>query len=190
MSRAQTSAPALMPPASARPSPRDAWRHPFWSRPRERESLGRGVTKERAMTKERSFKRRVRERMSKTGESYTAARGHVSQKRDRVQAARTRLAAATDRPSDGRIEEATGRTWDACSWSSRRPGAKASTSTRLRRPLPSRSPIRGRPLRPWPTSRMKPTCSRSGAGDGPRALEASAKGSVTEPALPSSSCAI
>jgi hypothetical protein len=29
------------------------------------------------MTKERSFKRRVRERMSKTGESYTAARGHV-----------------------------------------------------------------------------------------------------------------
>jgi hypothetical protein len=40
-----TSAPALMPPASAKPSPRDAWR-PFGSRPRERESLGRGVTKD------------------------------------------------------------------------------------------------------------------------------------------------
>ncbi|MGH2660188.1 MAG: DUF4287 domain-containing protein [Actinomycetota bacterium] len=65
------------------------------------------------MTKERSFKRRVRERMSKTGESYTAARGHVSQKRDRVQAARARLAAATERPSDDKIKEATGRKWEA-----------------------------------------------------------------------------
>lgn len=36
------------------------------------------------MTSERLFKRRVRERMSKTGESYAAARSHVSQKRDRV----------------------------------------------------------------------------------------------------------
>src|SRR5688500_15351001 len=52
------------------------------------------------MTKERSFKRRVRERMSKTGESYTSARSHVSEKRDRVQAARTRLVAA-DKPRVG-----------------------------------------------------------------------------------------
>ena len=64
------------------------------------------------MTENKSFKRRVRERMSKTGESYTAARGHVSQKSDRVKAARTRLAATADRPSDGRIKEATGKKWD------------------------------------------------------------------------------
>jgi hypothetical protein len=87
--------------------------HPFGSRPRERESLGRGVTKERAMTKERSFKRRVRERMSKTGESYTAARGHVSKSRDRVRAARTRSAAVADRPSDDKIKDATGKGWEA-----------------------------------------------------------------------------
>ncbi len=65
------------------------------------------------MTKERSFKRRVRERMSKTGESYAAARSQVSQKRDRVQAAGARLATADDRPSDDKIEAATGRRWDA-----------------------------------------------------------------------------
>ncbi|MGZ8623916.1 MAG: DUF4287 domain-containing protein [Actinomycetota bacterium] len=65
------------------------------------------------MTKQRSLKRRVRERMSKTGESYTAARGHVSQKRERVQAARARLAATAERPADDKIEEATGRTWES-----------------------------------------------------------------------------
>src|SRR5918996_3817521 len=80
------------------------WQHPFGSRPGERESLGRDVTKERAMTKEKSYKRRVRERMSKTGESYTAARGHVAQKRDRVQSARTRLAAADERVSDAKVK--------------------------------------------------------------------------------------
>ncbi|MGH2591505.1 MAG: DUF4287 domain-containing protein [Actinomycetota bacterium] len=64
------------------------------------------------MTKQKSFKRHVRERMSKTGESYTAARGQVSQMRDRVRAARTRSAAA-DRPSDDKIREVTGRKWDA-----------------------------------------------------------------------------
>jgi uncharacterized protein YndB with AHSA1/START domain len=65
------------------------------------------------VTKEKSLKRRVRERMSKTGESYTTARTHVAQKRDRVQAARTRLAAAADRPSDDKITEVTGRSWEA-----------------------------------------------------------------------------
>jgi hypothetical protein len=65
------------------------------------------------MTRESSFKRRVRERMSKTGESYTAARSQVSQKRDRVQSARARLAATADRPSDGKIRAATGKRWDA-----------------------------------------------------------------------------
>ena len=64
------------------------------------------------MTEQKSFKRRVRERMSKTGESYTAARGHVAQKQDRVRAARTRLAAADERVSDAKIKEATGKKWD------------------------------------------------------------------------------
>ncbi len=70
-------------------------------------------TKEVAVTESKSFKRRVRERMSKTGESYTAARGQVAQKRDRVQAARTRLAADAKLVSDDKIKEATGRRWDA-----------------------------------------------------------------------------
>lgn len=64
------------------------------------------------MTENKSFKRRVRERMSKTGESYTAARGQVGQKRDRVKAARTRLTATDERMSDAKIQEATGKKWD------------------------------------------------------------------------------
>ena len=65
------------------------------------------------MTKERSFKRRVRERMSKTGESYAAARSQVSEKRDRVHAARARLAATDDRPSDDKVAAVTGKRWEA-----------------------------------------------------------------------------
>jgi hypothetical protein len=65
------------------------------------------------MTKEKSFKRRVRERMSKTGESYTAARSHVTQKRARVEAARTKLAAAPMPVSEEKLKEATGRRWEA-----------------------------------------------------------------------------
>jgi hypothetical protein len=65
------------------------------------------------MTRDRSFKRRVRERMSKTGESYAAARSQVSQKRERVEAARTRLATTGDLPSDDTVATATGKRWDA-----------------------------------------------------------------------------
>jgi hypothetical protein len=65
------------------------------------------------MTKEASFKRRVRDRMSKTGESYAAARSQVSQKRDRVHAARTRLAATDDRPTDDKFASASGQRWEA-----------------------------------------------------------------------------
>jgi hypothetical protein len=65
------------------------------------------------MTKEASFKRRVRDRMSKTGESYAAARSQVSERRDRVQAARTRLAATEDRPTDDKVAAATGQHWEA-----------------------------------------------------------------------------
>jgi hypothetical protein len=65
------------------------------------------------MTKESSFKRRVRERMSKTGESYAAARSQLSQKRVRVQTARERLAATDDRPTDDKVAAATGKRWEA-----------------------------------------------------------------------------
>jgi hypothetical protein len=68
--------------------------------------------KEVAVTEKRSFKGHVRERMSKSGESYTAARGQVVQKRDRVEGARARLAASDDRISDVKIKEATGKNWD------------------------------------------------------------------------------
>jgi hypothetical protein len=64
------------------------------------------------MTEDKSFKRRVRERMSKTGESYTSARSQVVQKRDRDRAARQRLAATDDRVSDAAIEQSTGKTWN------------------------------------------------------------------------------
>ena len=64
------------------------------------------------MTEDKSFKRRVRARMSKTGESYTAARAQVAHKRDRERAARTRLAAPADRPSDDAVRDATGKSWD------------------------------------------------------------------------------
>jgi len=62
------------------------------------------------MTKERSFKRRVRERMSKTGERYTTARSQVVQKRDRLES--TRLSDTTDRPSDDKVLDVTGKKWD------------------------------------------------------------------------------
>jgi hypothetical protein len=63
------------------------------------------------MTEDKKFKRRVRDRMSKTGESYTAARSQVVQKRDRNRAARKRLSAADDIVSDDSLKEATGKTW-------------------------------------------------------------------------------
>ena len=47
---------------------------PFPAGRRERESRGRRRRKEHRMTTQRSFKRLVRARMEKTGESYTAAR--------------------------------------------------------------------------------------------------------------------
>jgi hypothetical protein len=64
------------------------------------------------MTEDKSFKRRVRERMSKTGESYATARSHVAEKRDRNRAARTRLTVTEDRVSDEAIRKSTGKTWD------------------------------------------------------------------------------
>ena len=64
------------------------------------------------MTEEKSFKRRVRERMSKTGESYTAARLQVARKRARLKSASVRLASADERPADNKVVAATGKRWD------------------------------------------------------------------------------
>jgi hypothetical protein len=64
------------------------------------------------MTERRTFKRRVRERMSKTGESYTAARGQVARKRERNLAARERLAQTEEIVAEDRLRENTGKGWD------------------------------------------------------------------------------
>jgi hypothetical protein len=62
------------------------------------------------MTRQKTFKRRVRERMAKTGESYTAARRMLIANGDRPEPA-----AAEFKPpvADERIVEATGRGWQA-----------------------------------------------------------------------------
>ena len=65
------------------------------------------------MTTQKLFKRRVRERMSKTGESYAAARLHVAPARDRVETIRKGLASARELASDEKLTEATGYDWDA-----------------------------------------------------------------------------
>jgi hypothetical protein len=79
----------------------------------ERESVVRRPTKERAMTTQKLFKRRVRERMSKTGESYTAARRHVARTRERLEDADARLASAMELASEAKLTEATGLGWEA-----------------------------------------------------------------------------
>ncbi|HEX5039976.1 MAG TPA: hypothetical protein VFW95_07565 [Candidatus Limnocylindria bacterium] len=65
------------------------------------------------MTTQKLFKRRVRARMSKTGESYTAARRNVVIGRERLEIARTRLASAKELASDEKLIEATGKDWEA-----------------------------------------------------------------------------
>jgi YD repeat-containing protein len=65
------------------------------------------------MTTQKQLKRRVRERMSKTGERYTAARRQVVASRDRLDTAHEQLASAKELASDERLVAATGRDWDA-----------------------------------------------------------------------------
>ena len=62
------------------------------------------------MTEQKTFKRRVRERMAKTGESYTAARRMLIANGDRPESA-----AAEFKPpvTDERVVDATGRGWQA-----------------------------------------------------------------------------
>jgi hypothetical protein len=62
------------------------------------------------MTKQRTFKRRVRERMAKTGESYTAARRMLIANGDRPESAVVEFKPPV---ADERMIEATGRGWQA-----------------------------------------------------------------------------
>ncbi|MDQ2689764.1 MAG: hypothetical protein M3Y29_05770 [Chloroflexota bacterium] len=65
------------------------------------------------MTTQKLFKRRVRERMTKTGESYTTARAHVSRARERRATDAPLLDSARELASDAKLIEATGRDWEA-----------------------------------------------------------------------------
>jgi hypothetical protein len=87
------------------------------------------------MTEGKIFKRRVRERMSKTGERYTTARRQVAAKRERTDAARARLSGTGDRMSDAKVRDATGKTWDEWFRILDRWGAKERTHTETTRYL-------------------------------------------------------
>ena len=72
------------------------------------------------MPTQKLFKRRVRERMSRTGERYTAALRHVAKARERTTAADRnvdqdldQLATARELASDAKLTEATGQDWAA-----------------------------------------------------------------------------
>jgi hypothetical protein len=64
------------------------------------------------MTTQKLFKRRVRERMTKTGERYAAARSHVARQRDRLDSEPPPdLSLALELASDAKIQDATGQPW-------------------------------------------------------------------------------
>ena len=65
------------------------------------------------MTTQKLFKRRVRERMAKTGESYTASRRHVAVQRERRNEPDAGLASARELASDEKLIAATGQAWEA-----------------------------------------------------------------------------
>jgi uncharacterized protein YndB with AHSA1/START domain len=65
------------------------------------------------MTRQKSFKRHVRERMAKTGERYAAARSQLAARRDGARGVRMNLAAAVEIASDRKLTEATGRGWES-----------------------------------------------------------------------------
>lgn len=64
------------------------------------------------MTTQKLFKRRVRARMSKTGESYTTARHQLATRRERLTQPSVDLAPALDLVSDERMTAATGHGWE------------------------------------------------------------------------------
>ena len=116
------------------------------------------------MTSDRSFKRRVRERMAKTGESYTAARSQLARKRGEQQGEqqgeqhgeqqheqrdeeRARVAAAPAAPAGlpavEKVVAATGRTWDAWFATLDRWGARERTHREMAAYLVSEHAVAG-----------------------------------------------
>lgn len=95
------------------------------------------------MTEKKAFKRRVRERMTKTGESYTSARKQVAEKKVRERAARARLAATQDRIADDKLIEATGASFDEWFTLLDRAGAPAMTHTQIARMLVAEHEVPG-----------------------------------------------
>jgi uncharacterized protein YndB with AHSA1/START domain len=65
------------------------------------------------MPTQKLFKRRVRARMAKTGESYTTARSHLAARRDRVTTSALDLSGALELASDEKVLTATGKPWEA-----------------------------------------------------------------------------
>ncbi len=66
------------------------------------------------MPRQKDLKRLVRKRMQKTGESYTAARKHLLEKKKKRQRQKTGRSGLAKRAgmSDEAVKEKTGRTWD------------------------------------------------------------------------------
>ena len=64
------------------------------------------------MTTQKLFKRRVRARMSKTGESYTTARQQLATRRDRLAEPAVDLAPALELASEEKLTAATGHGWE------------------------------------------------------------------------------
>lgn len=64
------------------------------------------------MTTQKLFKRRVRARMAKTGESYTTARSHLAARRDTSGEPRIDLGSALELASDEKLTAATGHGWE------------------------------------------------------------------------------
>ena len=92
------------------------------------------------MTKQRTFRRRVRDRMVKTGESYTAARRMLIAGGDIPEAAVTEFKPPV---ADERISEATGRGWQAWFETLDEWGATKRTHTEIARWLRDEHDVEG-----------------------------------------------
>jgi uncharacterized protein YndB with AHSA1/START domain len=78
----------------------------------ERESSCRVVEREHAMTRQRSFKERIRSRMDKTGESYATARRRLIEKAEAKTSNPGPATVSPNRKSEEAVITKTGRSWD------------------------------------------------------------------------------
>ena len=129
------------------------------------------------MTKESSFKRRVRERMSRPARA-TAARSHLVRRSGIGSRRPEGWRPPTDRPSEDKLVDATGKRWDAWfsildRWGARgrsmpRRSPSSSTSTPSRGGGRRRSPSGTSALVGCGSSTSKPTASHLRVQDGDR----------------------